>query len=118
MERTTISVSDGKDSFVTNDPTLVPGAERAGAQALTNRYKTLLNEPRLSWIETHRMRRRLGSGGQGVVYLCERVGADHFTLPVALKVFSPERYDDVAGYDAAMARMAQVAVRVAQIQQD
>ena len=60
----------------------------------------------------------MGSGGQGVVYLTERRGTDNFTLPVALKIFSPERYEDERGYDEAMGRMAQVAARVAQIQQD
>ncbi len=60
----------------------------------------------------------LGSGGQGVVYLSERRGTDSFTLPVALKIFSPERYEDERSYDEAMGRMAQVAARVAQIQQD
>jgi serine/threonine-protein kinase len=52
------------------------------------------------------------------VYLTERRGTDQFTLPVALKIFSPERYDDERAYDEAMGRMAQVAARVAQIQQD
>jgi eukaryotic-like serine/threonine-protein kinase len=37
---------------------------------------------------------------------------------VALKVFSPERYEDERAYDDAMGRMAEVAGRVALIQQD
>ena len=37
---------------------------------------------------------------------------------MALKIFSPERYEDERAYDEAMGRMAQVAARVAQIQQD
>jgi serine/threonine-protein kinase len=37
---------------------------------------------------------------------------------VALKIFSPARYDDARAYDEAMGRIAQVAARVAQIQQD
>jgi serine/threonine-protein kinase len=53
-----------------------------------------------------------------VVYLSERRGTDNFTLPVALKVFSPARYDDTRGYEEGMARIAQIAARVAQIQQD
>lgn len=89
-----------------------------GPPDLVDRYDEILRQSRLSWVEQHRIVCRLGSGGQGVVYLCERVGADHFTLPVALKIFSPEGYPDAAAYDTAMARMAQVAVRVAQIQQD
>jgi eukaryotic-like serine/threonine-protein kinase len=72
----------------------------------------------LSWTAHHRLLTLLGSGGQGVVYLTERRGTDDFTLPVALKVFSPERYEDERSYDEAMGRMAQVAARVAQIQQD
>ncbi len=37
---------------------------------------------------------------------------------MALKIFSPERYEDERAYDEAMGRMAEVAARVAQIQQD
>ena len=52
------------------------------------------------------------------MYLTERRGADGFTLPVALKIFSPERYEDARAYDDAMARIAHVASHVAQIQHD
>lgn len=85
---------------------------------LLGRYHQILEEQRLSWTEHHRLLSLLGSGGQGVVYLTERRGTDSFTLPVALKIFSPERYEDERSYDEAMGRMAQVAARVAQIQQD
>jgi serine/threonine-protein kinase len=82
------------------------------------RYRAILEAPRLDWHEHHTLLRRIGSGGQGVVFLGERRGSDGFGLPVALKVFSPERYADDEAYDAAMARMARVAARVAGIQQD
>jgi len=85
---------------------------------LLERYEQILNDQRLSWTEHHHLIRLLGSGGQGVVYLSDRRGADSFTLPVALKIFSPERYEDERAYDEAMNRMAQVAAHVAQIQQD
>jgi len=85
---------------------------------LLRRYHSMLAENRLSWTEHHRLVRMLGSGGQGVVYLSMRRGTDHFTLPVALKVFSPERYETDSAYDEAMGRMAVVAAHVAQIQQD
>jgi eukaryotic-like serine/threonine-protein kinase len=85
---------------------------------LLGRYQDIIDRQRLSWTEHHRLTRLLGSGGQGVVYLSHRRGADEFTLPLALKVFSPERYEDEHAYDESMNRMAQVAAHVAQIQQD
>jgi serine/threonine-protein kinase len=92
--------------------------DRSRPDELVERYDKILEEKRLNWTTHHRLMRQLGEGGQGVVYLTERRGADGFTLPIALKVFSPANYDDAAQYDEAMARMARVAVRVAQIQQD
>ncbi|MEX2186014.1 MAG: serine/threonine-protein kinase [Pirellulales bacterium] len=89
-----------------------------GCLELIDRYEGILRDKRLSWTEHHRLSRLLGSGGQGVVFLGERRGADQFTLPVAIKVFSPDRYPDARAYDRAMARMAQVAARIAQVQQD
>src|SRR5438270_289867 len=91
---------------------LARAAPQPAPRRLMQLRRRFRGRERLRWC------RRLGSGGQGVVYLCERLGADCFTLPVALKVFSPEGYDSAGGYDVAMARMARVAVRVAQIQQD
>ena len=85
---------------------------------LIQRYESVINDQRMSWTEHLHLTRRLGSGGQGVVYLSQRKGTDNFTLPVALKIFSPARYDDARSYDESMARIAQVAARVAQIQQD
>src|SRR3954452_6656574 len=85
---------------------------------LLDRYQSLIGEQRMSWTEHLRLTRRLGSGGQGVVYLSERRGTDKFTLPVALKIFSPARYEDARSYDEAKARIAEIGVRVAQIQQD
>lgn len=85
---------------------------------LAGRYQTIVSEKRLNWTTHYRLLRLLGSGGQGVVYLSERRGADNFTLPVALKVFSPERFPDARSYDEAMARMARTSARVAQIQHD
>ena len=81
-------------------------------------YQQIMADRRLSWTTHHRLGRLLGSGGQGVVYLSERRGTDGFTLPVAIKVFSPDRYDDERMYDDAMQRIADVAAHVAQIQHD
>ncbi len=85
---------------------------------LFERYEKLIDGQRMSWTEHLHLTRRLGAGGQGVVYLSERRGTDNFTLPVALKIFSPSRYDDMRSYDEAMERIAQIAALVAQIQQD
>lgn len=85
---------------------------------LYDRYEQLLNGQHLGWTEHLRFRRLLGTGGQGVVYLSERRGADSFTLPVALKIFSPERFGSQQAYDMAMSRIAQVSCSVAKIQHD
>ncbi len=81
-------------------------------------YHGMLDEKRLSWTEHQRLIKKLGSGGQGVVYLTERRSTDNFTLPIALKIFTPEPYENDRAYDEAMGRIAQVAAHVAQIQQD
>lgn len=86
--------------------------------ALCSRYDELVQSDRLGWTEHLRLKSLLGTGGQGVVYLSERRGADGFTLPVALKFFSPERYASERAYDDAMKRMAAVGGRVAQIAHD
>ena len=85
---------------------------------LLAKYTEILGAGRLNWTEYHILSRRLGAGGQGVVYLTTRRGTDNFTLPVALKIFSPERYSSETAYIEAMNRIAVVAARVAQIQQD
>jgi len=81
-------------------------------------YQNILREKRHSWTTHLRLLKKLGSGGQGVVYLTERRGSDGFTLPVALKVFSPERYATPIHYDSDMARMGRVAAKVARIQHE
>ncbi len=85
---------------------------------LFEQYKSLINESRFHWTTHIRFKRRLGSGGQGVVYLTEKKGADEFTVPVALKIFSPERYQTPEKYDEDMLRMGQIAAQVARIQNE
>ncbi len=106
--------------FLENRLTMTHGGHRSVRcpDELLSRYQTLIESQRMSWTEHLRLQRLLGSGGQGVVYLSQRRGADGFTLPVAMKIFSPERYEDARSYDEDMARIAHVAARVAQIQQD
>ena len=85
---------------------------------LLDRYNDLVETQRCTWTVHHHLHRKLGEGGQGMVFLSERKGTDKFTLPVAIKIFSPERYADTRAYDEAMGRIAAIAARVAQIQQD
>lgn len=96
---------------------LIEGEERP-ENPLLKRYQDLLAGSKVQWTTYHRFHRELGSGGQGVVYLSERRGADGFTQPVAMKVFSPERFVTTVAYRNAMERIAHVASRVAMIQHD
>ncbi len=89
----------------------------ATADDLIQRYLNLLNDKRLAWTAHHKFKQLLGTGGQGVVFLTERRGADGFTLPVAIKIFSPEHFKSASDYEAAMSTHAHIAARVAQIQQ-
>ncbi|MEM7784631.1 MAG: serine/threonine-protein kinase [Planctomycetota bacterium] len=115
---------DGKTFFQTAHDDLSPTVTQDGSFAenqcseLCGRYEDILRERRHSWTTHLRLLKRLGSGGQGVVYLTERRGSDGFTLPVSLKVFSPERYATPTHYDSDMARMGRVSAKVARIQHD
>jgi serine/threonine-protein kinase len=87
-------------------------------EGLLARYRAIVGAEDLRWTTPCLKVRPLGSGGQGVVYLAERQGTDHFTLPVALKVFSPAPYLDAASYEEDMGRTGRAAARVALIQHD
>ena len=96
-------------------PNIRPRPATPGSLA---RYHAVADAQTLGWTAQYRKQRLLGAGGQGVVYLGERQGTDGFTLPVALKFFSPRPYPDAAAYDEDMGRVARVAARVALIQHD
>ena len=108
-------------TIIRDEQPTIAAAGDVGTQCpeeLLSRYTEILGSGRLNWTEYHTLSRRLGAGGQGVVYLTTRRGAGDFTLPVALKIFSPERYETEDLYLEAMDRIASVAARVAQIQHD
>ncbi len=106
--------------YYERNATRTRGGHAAGRcpRGLLDAYQRMVSDKRLNWTEHHSLIRRLGSGGQGTVYLSERRSTDNFTLPVALKVFSPEPYGSEHAYDQSMGRIAHVAAHVAQIQQD
>src|SRR6185503_5651699 len=85
---------------------------------LVSQYQEILDQRRLNWTNHLQLLKLLGSGGQGVVFQTELRGTDDFTLPAALKIFSPERFDDVRSYDESMQRVARASARIAQIQHD
>ncbi len=85
---------------------------------LVRRYDDLTRSRKVSWTGHHHLLRMLGRGGQGEVYLTEYRGTDGFTVPVAMKVFSPERFIDRRAYEEAMSRVAAIASSVALIQHD
>ena len=96
-----------------------PGGGRGSLdQKLLSNYHDLTTTGKVNWTGHFRLDRLIGRGGQGEVYLTSYRGTDDFTVPVAMKVFSPERYDGAAAYSAAMRRIANIAARVAVIQHD
>jgi serine/threonine-protein kinase len=108
------TTSEGLNATVTQGHT----SKEHQPTVLMLRYQDLVTNKRLHWTSHHRLQRLLGAGGQGMVFLSERRGADGFTLPVAIKVFSPDRYIDDRSYEDAMSRIATVAAHVALIQHD
>lgn len=92
--------------------------EVSSCTELLGDYEQIVRRKKLSWTTHLRLLKQLGEGGQGIVYLTERRGTDGFTLPVALKVFSPERYSSEEAYAQDMARVGTVAARVARIQHE
>lgn len=89
-----------------------------GDPELLARYDALTDSSKVSWTGHHHLIRLLGRGGQGEVYLTEYRGTDGFTVPVAMKIFSPERFAGRRAYDEAMSRVATIASDVALIQHD
>lgn len=100
--------------------TVTRGREERSAcdDELLDRYSQILKAKSLHWTVHYYLEKRLGAGGQGIVYLSHSRGADGFTVPVAVKVFSPERFEDARKYDEAMLRIAKVSAHVALIAQD
>ncbi|MEZ6108699.1 MAG: hypothetical protein R3B96_22115 [Pirellulaceae bacterium] len=117
------SLSDSQELAPTRDDlpgtqTYVPvEIQQCDPQLMAN-YAQVLDDRKLSWTSHLRFTKRLGVGGQGVVFLSDRKGADGFSLPVAVKVFSPERFASADEYAAGMARISRVASRIARLQHD
>ena len=86
------------------------------SQALIENYAKIIQQQQHERHEKLSFTKMLGVGGQGVVYLTHRQGTDGFELPIAVKIFSPERFQGEESYNKAMRLMAQVSSRVSKIQ--
>ncbi len=71
-------------TYTEDNQTQTQGAEpQVGNSAeLLDRYNRLVHSDRLQWTTYQRLEKLLGSGGQGIVFLSHRRGADEFTLPL------------------------------------
>ena len=102
------------------NPTISHGGRAspsADPQLIAN-YQRLSKSRKITWTSHYNLMKMLGRGGQGEVYLTEVRGTDGFTVPLAMKIFSPERYHGMGAYREAMNRIASIAARVALIQHD
>ncbi|MCL2005995.1 MAG: protein kinase [Planctomycetaceae bacterium] len=88
------------------------------SEELRNNYYELLDTQRAHWHEDIQFKNMLGQGGQGFVFLGDLRGSDGFVLPVAVKIFSPERFGNDMLYEDEMYNMAKITAKVARIQHD
>ena len=87
-------------------------------EALVAHYEEIAWTEDIGWRTRYRKVRPMGTGGQGAVYLAQRLGADEFARSMALKIFSPEAYRDQVAYQEDMAKVGKIVARVAQVQGD
>jgi len=88
------------------------------SQLLSENFESVTSRDVLNWQVKYRLLRKLGSGGQGVVYLADRSGSFGVSFRLALKFFRPSGYSDIEAYRAEMARLSRLAMKLAQLQQD
>ncbi len=104
-----------QDTSPVHDPAVASGAD---LEALKSCYSDLVSVDGEVEAAGFRLRRRLGQGGQGIVYLAECAGIDGFVnRDMALKLFSPCNYPTLASYEKDMQRIARVASIIAGIDQ-
>ncbi|MCA8997823.1 MAG: serine/threonine protein kinase [Planctomycetaceae bacterium] len=93
-------------------PVPSPGSE------IFRHYQKIIGQSHVCWEMDYRLVRRLGAGGQGVVFLADREGAFGVSFPLALKFYRPDGYVNNDVYRDEMARLARMTMDVARIQQD
>ena len=85
---------------------------------LAQHFRDLVSRDEVAWEVNYRLLRKLGSGGQGIVYLADREGAFDVSFRLALKFFRPDRYQTVEQYRNDMSRLARLSMKLARLQQD
>ena len=88
------------------------------ADALGRQFDRLVGGDAVNWTIEYSLLRLIGSGGQGRVFLGDRIGSFGVHFRVALKFFEPRNYASAEDYLADMARMARMAMRLARLQHD
>lgn len=111
MDATRIFYPDQNESTL-NRPVLVE------ARRLAARYEQIIGRKHVAWDQKYLLKKALGTGGQGSVFLAERSGAFNVSFDLALKFYCPAGYQDAQMYRSEMARLATVAMEVSQIQHD
>ena len=107
---------DVTEHFAT--PTKTYDQQYAEGIQLTQHFRDLVSRDEVAWEVSYRLLRKLGSGGQGIVYLADRGGAFDVSFRLALKFFRPDRYQTVADYRTDMSRLARLAMKLSRLQQD
>lgn len=96
----------------------LPHTASHALRGLQEQFHNIIASSDVRWTTRYRLIEKLGAGSQGIVFLAERQGAHNISLPVALKVFSPQSHTTSRAYHHEMERMARVSMQLALIQQD
>ncbi|MEZ6058670.1 MAG: serine/threonine-protein kinase [Planctomycetaceae bacterium] len=107
------------------DPTLAEaplGEDYSVADSETRRlaanFRMLVESSEVEWKIQYKLIRRLGTGGQGEVFLGDRCGSFGVTFRMAIKFFRTSGYANASDYTEEMQRQARVAMSLARTQQD